>query len=74
MADTRHSLCGKMLAAHLAAIKDGIFKPCLRKSQTPIFQCLNPDGGQAPEWCEVAEGGERGLAASRFAVLGSSPT
>lgn len=57
MADTRHSLYGKMLAVLSTATKDGILKPCLKKSQTPIFQCLVAENGRPPEWCEVSEGG-----------------
>ncbi len=30
-----------------------ILRPCLKRSQTPKFQCLNLDGGPEPEWCEA---------------------
>ena len=61
MADTRLSLFGKMLAARSTAIKAGTFKPCLEKSQMPIFQCLIAEDGQPQDWFEVAEGGKRCL-------------
>ena len=34
-------------------MKDMIFKPCLRKSDKPIFQYLEVVDGQEPEWLEV---------------------
>ena len=36
------------------------FKRCSGKSQRPIFQCLNLDDGQTPEWFEAAESAPRG--------------
>ena len=31
------------------------FKPCLKRSQKPKFQCLLLENGQTPEWCEATE-------------------
>ncbi|MCH5186811.1 MAG: hypothetical protein J1F63_00305 [Oscillospiraceae bacterium] len=33
-------------------MEEETFRPCSRKSQRPIFQCLEVDGGQTPEWFE----------------------
>lgn len=33
--------------------KGWILKPCLKRSQKPIFQCLEVESGQNQEWCEV---------------------
>ena len=30
------------------------FKPCLKKSQRPIFQYLKVEDGQEPEWFEAS--------------------
>jgi len=35
---------------------DGVtIRPCLRRSQTPKFQCLDLESGQTPEWYEAEE-------------------
>ena len=73
MADTRHSLFGKMLAARSTAIKAGTFKPCLKKSQMPIFQCLIAEDGQPQEWFEVAEGGRTLLGDCLIRSFGEYP-
>lgn len=46
------SLFGKMSPEHSLVIMDTIFKPCLKKSQKPIFQCLQVGDGQTQEWFE----------------------
>ena len=46
------SLFGKMYPEHSVVIMDTIFKPCSKKSQKPIFQCLQVENGQMPEWFE----------------------
>lgn len=46
------SLFGRTYPAHSLVIMDTIFKPCLKKSQKPIFQCLQVENGQAQEWFE----------------------
>ncbi len=52
---TQLTLFGKMCPARSAPTADTIFKWCLRKSQKPIFQYLQADGGQTTEWFEGAE-------------------
>ena len=73
MEDTRHSLYGKMLAALSAATKETISALCLKKSQTPIFQCLIAEGGQPPEWFEVAEGAQAWLGGFSIRSIGERP-
>ena len=46
------SLFGKMYPAHSVVIMETIFEPCLKKSQKPIFQCLQVENGRPPEWFE----------------------
>lgn len=49
------TLFGKMSQEPSHQIMGTTFKPCLKKSQKPIFQCLNLDDGPKPEWSEAAE-------------------
>lgn len=49
------SLFGKTLQEHSVAVMGVTFKPCWKKSQKPIFQCLQVEDGQTPEWFEGAE-------------------
>lgn len=60
MENIQISLFGKMYPEHSAVIKDAILEPCLKKSQRPIFQCLQVENGQPPVWFEG--GGLRRLA------------
>ena len=46
------SLFGKMYPEHSQVIMDTIFEPCLKKSQKPIFQCLQVENGHTQEWFE----------------------
>jgi len=46
------SLFGKMYPEHSQVIMDTIFEPCLKKSQKPIFQCLQVENGRTREWFE----------------------
>ena len=46
------SLFGKTYPEHSLVIMDTIFKPCLKKSQKPTFQCLQVENGQTQEWFE----------------------
>jgi len=73
MADNRHSLYGKMLVALSAATKETISALCLKKSQTAIFQCLKAEGGQPPEWLEVAEEGRAWLGGLSIRSIGERP-
>ena len=50
---TQNSLFGKTSWERLQAILGVTLKPCLRKSDRPIFQCLLLEDGQKPEWLEV---------------------
>lgn len=73
MADTPHSLYGKMLAALSTATAETISALCLKKSQTPIFQCLKAENGQPPEWLEVAEEGRALLGGLLIRSIGEYP-
>ena len=55
MENIQPTLFGKMSPEHLAVIKGMTLKPCLKKSQKPIFQCLQVGNGVTPEWLEAAE-------------------
>ena len=48
MANIQGSLSGKTLQAHLAALTETTFEPCLKKSDKVVFQCL--ESGQHAEW------------------------
>ena len=50
MESTPDSLFGKTFSAHFPAIKDAIFKPCSRKSDRPMFQCLVMGDGLPQDW------------------------
>ena len=73
MADTQHSLYGKMLAALSAATRETTSALCLKKSQTPVFQCLKAEDGQAPEWLEVTEEGQAWLGGLSIRSIGEHP-
>lgn len=47
------SLFGKTSWERLRAIIGVTLKPCSKKSDRSIFQCLLLDDGQEPEWLEV---------------------
>lgn len=51
---TQNSLFGKMSRAHFPVMEGVTFKPCLKKSQRPIFQYLEVEDGQEPEWFEAS--------------------
>lgn len=55
MENIQNTLSGKMSPVHLAVIKGMILKPCLKKSQKPVFQYLQAENGVTPEWLEAAE-------------------
>lgn len=55
MENIQPTLFEKMSPVHLAVIKGMTLKPCLKKSQKPIFQCLQAENGVTPEWLEAAE-------------------
>lgn len=55
MENIQPTLFGKMSPVHLAVIKGMTLKPCLKKSQKSIFQCLQVESGVTPEWLEAAE-------------------
>ena len=50
---SRNSSSGKTSSEPCRVISGTIFKPCSAKSQKPIFQCLNLEDGQTPEWFEA---------------------
>lgn len=50
---TQSSLFGKTSWERLQAMLGVTLKPCSRKSDRPIFQCLVVKDGQEPEWLEV---------------------
>ena len=54
------TLFGKTSQEHSLRIMGEILKKCSKKSQKPIFQCLNLDDGQTPEWFEAAKSAPRG--------------
>lgn len=53
MGNIPKSQSGKTYLEHSPVIKGLILKPCLKRSQKPIFQCLEVGNGQNQEWCEV---------------------
>ena len=53
--ENQGSSCGKMFPALSAAITDGTFRRCSRKSDRPTFQCLNLADGQQQEWSELKQ-------------------
>ena len=55
MENIQNTLFGKMSPGHLAVIKGMTLKPCLKKSQKPVFQYLQAENGVTPEWLEAAE-------------------
>ena len=50
---TQSSLFGKTSWGRLQAMLGVTLKPCSRKSDRPMFQCLLLDDGQEPEWLEA---------------------
>ena len=50
---TQNSLFGRTSWERLQAMLGVTSKPCSRKSDRPIFQCLLLEDGQKPEWLEV---------------------
>ena len=70
--NTQNTLYGKTSWEHFQAIKGVTFKPCLAKSQKPIFQCLDLDDGQEAEWYEVRDVTSHG--ASLTLNIGASPS
>ena len=55
MENIQLSLFGKTYPELLQVTTDRILEPCLKKSQKPIFQCLQVEGGQPQEWLEGAK-------------------
>lgn len=55
MENIQNTLFGKMSPEHLVVIKGMTLKPCLKKSQKPVFQYLQAENGVTPEWLEAAE-------------------
>ncbi len=66
------SLFGKTYPAHSPAILGETLEPCSKKSHKPIFQCLEVNGGQTPEWFEAKGFTRRG--ASSTVNIGVSPS
>lgn len=66
------SLFGKMLQEPSHQIMGVTFKPCSAKSHRPIFQCLEVEDGQKPEWLEVKEWGAHGECSTPS--IGESPS
>ena len=61
---TQNSLFGKTSWERLQAMLGVTLKPCLKKSDRPIFQCLIVEDGLEPEWLEVKSAeshGERSM-------------
>ena len=52
MENIQLSLFGRMYPELFQATTERILEPCLKKSQTPIFQCLQVANGQPQEWLE----------------------
>jgi len=52
MENIQLSLFGKTYPVLFQATTDRILEPCLKKSQKPIFQCLQVENGQPQEWLE----------------------
>lgn len=55
MENVQNTLSGKMSPEHSVVIMGMILKPCLKKSQKPIFQYLQAENGVMQEWLEVME-------------------
>lgn len=52
MENIQLSLFGRMYPELFRVTTERILEPCLKKSQTPIFQCLQVANGQPQEWLE----------------------
>lgn len=52
MENIQLSLFGRMYPELFQVTTERILEPCLEKSQTPIFQCLQVANGQPQEWLE----------------------
>ena len=52
MENIQLSLFGRMYSELFQVTTERILEPCLKKSQTPIFQCLQVENGQPQEWLE----------------------
>lgn len=52
MENIQLSLFGRMYPVLFHQQTERILEPCLKKSQKPIFQCLQVAGGQPQEWLE----------------------
>ena len=68
---TQNSLFGKMSRGHFPVMEGVTFKPCLKKSQRPIFQYLEVEDGQEPEWFEASSAESAGE--SLMLNFGASP-
>ena len=55
MENIQLSLFGRMYPVLFQVTTEKIFAPCLKKSQKPIFQSLQVEGGQPQEWLEGAK-------------------
>ncbi len=55
MENIQLSLFGRTYPELFQVTTERILKPCLKKSQTPIFQCLQVANGQPQEWLEGGE-------------------
>jgi len=53
MDDIQLSLFGKTYPEHSPVILGETLEPCSKKSQKPIFQCLQAENGQTPAWFEA---------------------
>ena len=52
MENIQLSLFGRTYPELFQVTAERILEPCLKKSQTPIFQCLQVANGQPQEWLE----------------------
>lgn len=52
MENIQLSLFGRTYPELFQVTTERILEPCLKKSQTPIFQCLQVENGQPQEWLE----------------------
>lgn len=68
----RLSLFRKTHPARSPAILGETLELCSKKSHKPIFQCLEVEGGQTPEWFEAKGFVRRG--ASSTLNIGASPS
>lgn len=55
MENIQLSLFGRTYPELFRVTAERILEPCLKKSQTPIFQCLQVANGQPQEWLEGGE-------------------